>query len=280
MMGNKNNPLHDDRSSNLPEVSGAKLEAPADHAESTISKLAVNASPSSPFLKLALELRDHIYGYVLVKDEQPVYLTRRRKSDTRPMNNAVAILATSRQVHLEARRIFLSGNAFVIYGSVDDHKWLKGLGPDGQTLLRKVIYENGIQSYTVSHYRTFNVLSACPKLSLTIEVHYGQLLNLKKMGVFKYLHGCLGATVNKYSSGEDRECTQHGFSMSDPKIDNALVDTLLNHFKSTCPKTCRMHGARDAAHYTASIHIHVDYGCPRCYDLSLCPGYNFAAGLW
>ena len=268
MMGNKINDLPDDRSSNLPEASAANLEGPADHAESTIRKLADDASPSSPFLKLSLELRDHIYGYVLVKDEQPVYLTKRRKSDKRPMNNTVAILATSRQVHLEARRIFLSGNTFVICGNADDHKWLKGLGPDGQTLLRKVIYENGIQSYTVSNYRTFNVLSGCPKLSLTIKVHYAQLLNLNKMGVFKYLHGCLGATVNKYSSGEDRECTQHGYSMSDPKKDNELVETLLNHFKSTCPKNCRMHGARDAAHYTATVHIDVDYGCPRCYDLS------------
>ncbi|CAF9914054.1 MAG: hypothetical protein ALECFALPRED_009220 [Alectoria fallacina] len=130
-MGNKPNSLHSNSSGDIPETSISTLEDPSHHTNDTISKLADGGPPSFPLFKLPLELREYVYRHILVRDKQPVHLTRRPKFDDQPKNDATAILTTDRKTYLEARRVFLSGNEFLIRGTLVDRKWLKQLGPTG-----------------------------------------------------------------------------------------------------------------------------------------------------
>lgn len=266
-MEDENTSLHSDGSSHLPEPSVSTLEGPSDHVNGTSSKLADDEPPPFPFFMLPLELRQYVYSHILVQDNQPLQLTRRPKSDKQPKNDATAILATSRRVYVEARPIFLSGNAFSISGTLADYKWLTGLGPEGREQLRKVTLSNVSQSYSESNYRTFNKLSGCPKLSLTIKMYGRHLVNLDHLGVFKYMHGFSRATISEDLSGVDRDCYvyQHGMIGYECKVEDEYLRLLLGRLESACPTNCRVHKARGSRVSAATVHIDCRYGCPLCY---------------
>ena len=62
----------------------------------------LNTSHSSPLFNLPLELRRHIYTYVLVADRQP--LCHMGRPDRDELHNATALLAPSHEMHSEALR--------------------------------------------------------------------------------------------------------------------------------------------------------------------------------
>ena len=105
--------------------------------------------------------------------------------------DTTALLATSREIYLEAHPIFLSKNTILVHGTFSDYQWLKGLGPERQHQLRDVIFKNGSRAYNANNHRCINILSKCPKPSLTIKATVSQLKRLEEMDVFKYLHGVL-----------------------------------------------------------------------------------------
>lgn len=92
-------------------------------------------------------------------------------------------------MYFEARPFLLSGNAFLTRGTVDDHKWLDGLSPEGRQQLRKATIVGCSQSDLLRNYGCINILSACPKLSLTIQIHCRQSVDLDQVGAFKHPHG-------------------------------------------------------------------------------------------
>lgn len=266
--------LRGDCSSHVPTLAG-----PIDHTHSTISKLAHDELPNFPLLELPLELREHVYSSILVQDKQPLRLTRRPRFDNHPKNDATALLATNHQVYLEARRIFLSGNQFLIRSTIVDHKWLKGLGSEGQGMLRKVTFLNGSQTFCSSNYHTFNILSKCPNLSLIIKVHYRQLFNLIQMGIFKFLHGFSRATIVQDLSSIDINCGVHGhwshkMSSSERTAEDKQVRLLLEHVESACPRNCRMHKSRVTPVSSSTVRIEFEYGCPDCY-YSMFPNWQW-----
>lgn len=230
------------------------LESPSSEANSVVSKLAVDSSPLFPFFNLPLELRQYIYGYVLVQEKQPLRLARRRKADHQPKSDAAAVLATNRQVYLEARPIFLSGNAFMIRGTSSDGKWLRNLGPDGQKQIREVTFLAGTRPSSLNQ-RAISLLSVCPKLSLTIKLHCrSQSGTVGQNSVFEYLHGFSQVTVAE----EPSQCIERG-------IWDQHVELVLNHLKSACPADCKMHKARDISAFSNSVHLDCIYGCSECY---------------
>ena len=239
-----------------------------------LSNLVDNEPPPFPFLELPRELRDYVYTLVLFQAKQPLHLSRRPKSDNEPKKDATAILATSRRVYLEARRIFLSRNAFVIRANSADYKWLTSLGREGQRRLQKVFLVIDFQFHPhPSNHRIINILSRCPRLSLTIKVHCRQLVALYKIGAFKYLHGVSRVTVQKSMSGTNRGCELNHYGShprllpSNYELEPAHVDTLLEKLGSACPKGCIMHQGRNAADYVATVHVDCDYGCFFCYSI-------------
>lgn len=116
--------------------------------------------------------------------------------------NTLQILATNHPVYFEARPFLLSGNAFLTRGTVDDHKKLNGLGPRGRQQLRKATFVGCSQSNLLKDYSCINILSVCPKLSLTIQIRCRQSVDLDQVGAFKHLHGFYRVT------GEN---DRHGF---------------------------------------------------------------------
>ena len=230
-----------------------------------------------PFFKLPLELRREVYNYVLVEDKQPLRLVKRTKADGKSKNDSIAVLTTSRQVNLEAYPIFLSLNTFEICGTNSHWQWLKKLGPDGQKALRNVVFSTGSLSYNHSHFRTFNILAGCPKISLTINVHFDQLLNLYRMGIFRYLHGFSRATCARTTveaNGDlDAKCSKHGsgWRLLIPCEDSwseyagKRVQVLLEQSLSACPKNCKVHKARTEPHSASVVHFMYGDGCPVCY---------------
>ena len=267
-MGYKPNFLHSNSSSHTPKACVSTLEGSSYHDNGTISKLADDKLPSFPLFKLPLELREYVYSHILVQDKQPLHLTRRPKFDSQPKNAATAILATNRKIYLEARRLFLSGNEFLIRGTLIDRKWLKQLGPEGRKQLRKLTFLNDTRSYSLNNYRTFNILSACPNLSLTIKVYGRQLVNLDRMGMFKYMHGFSCATMGEDRSGMERICYKHGFdrwTKSERKTQDECAQSLLRQLGSACLRKCRVHEGRDASISASTVHLDCEYGCPDCY---------------
>ena len=265
-------------SSHMAKPGAPKPGGSSDHANGIIGEPATDGSPTFPLFELPLELRQYVYTNILVQDKQPLHLTRRPKSDNQPKNDATAILATSRRVYLEARQSFLSGNAFVVRGTSGDLKWLKRLGREGQKQLRKVTFLNGSHSYSQSNHRTINILSGCPNLSLTIKVHYLQLVKLDQMGVLRNLHGLPRATMERRSAKVDGGCQVHqNRYASDETIKrrDELANTLLKRFTSACPRSCKVHKARTTSGSAATIDIKCDYGCPACYD-----GGSFWQSQW
>ena len=163
-------------------------------------------------------------------------------------------------MYFEARPFLLSGNAFLTRGTVDDHKWLKGPGPEGRQQLRKATFVGCSQSDLLRNYSCINILSVYPKLSLTIQIRCRQSVDLDQIGAFKHLYGFYRVTV---------ENNRHGF-LGCPRIGGPAggayyVDMLLGQLKSPFPKNCRMHKAWNTACYKATARIVLDYSCPKCY---------------
>lgn len=203
-----------------------------------------NQPPSFPFFTLPPEIRLHIYGYTLIEDSQPLCIVNaqgRRNNQSR--HDATALLAVNRQVYCEGRFIFLSRNAFQIRGTSADHKWLQGLGPEGQTQLRRVTFLKGSLAYSRPNHSCINILSRCPRLCLTIKADVDQLLWLDYMDIFANIHGLSGVTV------EER------FFGTEPREIN-LVRLVVRCLRfAQCPEKCAVHKSRDAASYTATVHI-------------------------
>lgn len=87
------------------------------------------------------------------------------------------------------------------------------------------------------------ILSKCPKLALTIKADVNQLLFLEYMDLFKNIHGLSRVTVEERFFG-----TEPG----EIKLVRLVVRCLR---RAQCPEPCRIHGSRDAAGYTATVHI-------------------------
>lgn len=238
------------------------LEYQSNHVKKTIDQPAENSPPVFPFLQLPRELRDHIYTHILVPDKQPLRLIRRPNLSPRRETDITAFLATNRQVYAEASRVFLSGNEFLVRGTVEDYNWLEGLGVEGQNQLRKVTFLSSSLGYS-----TLNLLSGCSNLSLTVQVHYFQLANLDQMGLFKNLHEFSRATIER-NGQRGCEAHEHGsyrLDDGDRKVDNDLLDKLSGQLASACPNECRLHKESNASNSTATVHLLCDYGCEDCY---------------
>ncbi len=210
--------------------------------------------PPFPFLKVPPELRRDVYSYALMQDKQPLRLTKRRKADEDFKNDPIAILTTNRQVNPEAYPIFLSVNTFRICGTNDELRWLKRLGPNGQKALREVLFRQDdiVTAYKLTTFRTFNVLAGCVQISLTIIIHFFQIVDLYHTDIFGYLHGFSRATLE--DSGESHErCSNHkaGWSIISEdtrEYGGKCIQDLLEQFSSTCPKNCKVHKAKAESH--------------------------------
>ena len=191
------------------------------------------------FLRLPLELRRQVYQFVLVVDGQPLcHMGRQNRSG---LQDATALLATSREIYLEARPIFLSKNTFLFRGTSTDYQWLKGRDPEDQQRLRRVSIMNASRAYNANNQRCVNILSKCPRLSLTVKATVPQLSRLEEMDVLKYLHGFSSVHVQKDGDISARY--------------DQYVRMLARTFKLQCPENCRVHGTTDRAGYTATIDI-------------------------
>ena len=205
-----------------------------------------------PFLKLPLELRRDVYNYALIQDKQPLRLTQKTEADGEFKNDPIAILTTNRQVNLEAYPIFLSVNALRICGTKKELQWLKKLGPDGQKALRKVLFCNGYiaTAYSLPIFRTLNVLAGCPQISLTIKIHFFQIVALYHTGFYGYLHGFSRATFVDCKESRER-CSDQSFRR--PFADThdyggKCIQRLLEQLSSACPKNCKVHKAKAEPH--------------------------------
>lgn len=242
-----------------------------------------NEEPRSfPFFKLPLELRREVYSYVLIQDKQPLRLSKKTSAQRRVQNHSLAVLTTSRRVNLEAYPISLSVNTFEIWGTAYEWQWLRKLGGDGQKALRKVVCTNLSSRHTWTAFRSFNILAACPKLSLTITIHFHELLSLYRHGVFNHLHGFSRATCSLATVEQNRDlypyCRWHGnrsryeWAARAPSKDSwddygaKAVQILLEMFSSECPKNCHLHKSRPESHSASTLHIVYGYGCPDCND--------------
>lgn len=129
------------------------------------------------------------------------------------------------------------------------------------------MFLNGSQSYSASNFRTLNTLSGCTKLSLTVRVHCRQSFSLNEMGVLKYLHGFSRADITTDLSGEERMCQEHEPRMPDwvPQAEQEYVEILGKQLVSKCPRNCKVHKARVAPVFAATVQIDCDFGCPDCY---------------
>lgn len=243
-----------------------------------------------PFLKLPLELRRDVYTYVLIQDKQPLRLTKRTKTNGESNDDSLAILTANRQVNLEAFPVFVSVNTFKIYGTNSDFQWLKKLGPDGQKSLRNVTFSTSSLSYFLSNFRTFNILAGCPRISLTINVHLHQLINLHHTGIFGYLHGFSRATCSRAATvieSEDphphaaarlprcpehrngcavlKDCVSRPFNDSYREYGSKRVQLLFEQFLSACPKNCKVHKARSETRSASVVLAVCGCDCPDCY---------------
>ncbi len=209
-----------------------------------------------PFLEVPPELRRDVYKYALIQDKQPLFLTKRRKADRDSKNDPIAILATNRQVNLEAYPIFLSVNTFRICGTNNELLWLKRLGRNGQEALREVVFCQDCiaTAYKLTTFRTFNVLAGCAQISLTILIHLFSIVDLYHTDIFGYLHGFSRATLQE--SGESREiCSNHRAGRSIISEDTReyggkCIQRLLEQFSSACPENCKVHKAKAEPHST------------------------------
>lgn len=243
-------------------------------------KIWTNDSPRFfPFFKLPLELRREIYSYVLIQDKQPLRLRRKTQAQRRVTDHSIAVLTTNRRVNAEAYPLFLSVNTFEISGGNNDWQWLKKLGDDGQKALRTVVCSNLSSRYSLPAFRTFNILAACPKLSLTITIHFHQLLWLYRNGIFRYLHGFSRATCSLATFADNRDlypfCRQHMYGydwaarapseIAWGEYGCKVLQLLLEIFTSECPEKCQLHKSRTEPHSASTLHIVYGYGCPNCY---------------
>lgn len=243
----------------------------------------VNDEPRSfPFFKLPLELRREVYSYVLYQEKQPLRLKRKMKAQRRVQDHSIAVLTTSRRVNVEAYPLFLSVNTFEIRGTNNDWQWLKKLDVGGQKALRKVVCSNLSSDFSLTAFRTFNILAACPKLSLTIAVHFHQLFYLYRTGIFRYLHGFSRTSCSLAKVGKDRDlypdCSshfnrnRHDWAARAPSEDSwndfggKTIQLLLEILSSECPKKCQLHRSRTEPRSASTLHIVYGYGCPDCYS--------------
>ena len=251
------------------------FESAPSHIHNNTSNPAVELSAPFPFLKLPPELRQNVYKFILIQDKQPLRPIKRPKLYPEPRKPASAILAANRQVYLEAHPIFLSGNEFLLRGTATDHSWLKALGSKGLKDLRKITYVKRLKYdwfnfQDWNSYRTFSLLAKCPRLSLTIIAHCHQISLLKEQRVFEYLHGFSSATVKKKTARSIQDCGRRHWSdnrLVRPGKEDEQVELLLEQFRSTCRRSCRMHKEiRDRAGYRgATVHFDCDYGCYGCW---------------
>ena len=261
---------------------GALVPKDSDTTANERGKRGANDEPRSfPFFKLPLELRREVYSYVLIQDKQPLLLTRKTKAQRSIQDRSIAVLITSRRVNAEAYPLFLSVNTFEICGTKYHWQWLRRLDVEGQIAFRKVVCSDLLSKYSPTALRTFTILAACPKLSLTITIHFHQLLLLYRLGTFRYLHGFSRATCSLATAEKGRDlypyCESHGsrynWAAYPPPEDSRgnygrkVVQLLLEIFSSECPKTCRSHKSRTEPHSASTLHIVYGYGCPECpYD--------------
>ena len=237
------------------------------------------------FLELPAEIRLKIHFYIMVKDDPIV------PKDVQPLG----ILRTCRLMYQEAsEETYYQHNTFILGRCVpEETKWLARIGAKRRQMIRKVEVRDARRK--ALGIKTFNLLSQCSKLSLTMETPVKPLAQYLYDGNLAHFHGVSIVTIEHLCKGRQTEgCTgQQTEDQKEGQIEGQTdgqteeqtegqterqrllweywleeLEKIKAHLESSCAPTCLFHVNKARLGPESAVHLRITHCCRKkhCCD--------------